>query len=106
MAEGQPPVEMKIWYSPKLDYPVKTETQMPAPMSGTAVSILQNIKLGKQSKSLFEIPAGYKEAASMEEAMGLGGFSMPGGGSGGEMPSEEEMGQMMEMMQKMMGGQE
>jgi outer membrane lipoprotein-sorting protein len=103
----QPAMGMKIWYSPKLDYPVKTESQMPAPMSGTAVSTLENIEIGKQPRSLFEIPAGYTQAQSMQDAMGMGGFSMPSGGEGvgaGEMPSQEQMDQMMKMMQEMMGG--
>jgi hypothetical protein len=108
--EGQPPVAMKMWYSSKLEYPVKTETQLPGGM-GMAVSTLENIKVGKQPDDLFEIPAGYTQAASMQEAMGMGGFEMPSGGgdvgSGAdEMPSEEEMNQMMQMMQQMMGGQE
>jgi hypothetical protein len=97
---------MKLWYSTKLDYPVKTEMQLPAPMSGTSVSILENIKVGKQPASLFEIPAGYTEAASMQEAMGLGGFSMPSGEGAEEMPSQEQMDQMMQMMQEMMGGEQ
>jgi outer membrane lipoprotein-sorting protein len=110
---NQPPLAMKLWYSAKLDYPVRTETQLPGGM-GTAVSTLENIKTGKQPASLFEIPAGYTEARSMEEAMGMsmGGFSMPFGGGdaeedGGtdEMPSQDEMNQMMQMMQEMMGGQ-
>jgi len=105
---SQAPMAMKLWYSPKLDYPVRTEAQLPAPMSGTAVSTLENIVTGKQPDSLFEIPAGYTQAQSMEEAMGMGGFMMPSGGSGGgesgEMPSQEEMNQMMQRMQEMMGG--
>jgi len=111
MDEEQAPMAMKFWYSTKLEYPVKTEMQLPAPMSGTTVSMLENIKTGNQPASLFEIPSGYTEAASMQEAMGLGGFMMPGaggdteGGGMGEMPSEEDMGQMMQMLQEMMGGE-
>jgi hypothetical protein len=108
-----PSLAMKLWYSPKLDYPVKTETQLPAPMSGTAVSTLENIKTGKQPDSLFKIPAGYTEARSLQEAMGMGGLNMPFGGGASdevpspeedEMPSQDEMNQMMQMMQEMMGG--
>jgi len=109
MEEDQPPMAMKFWYSTKLEYPVKTEMQLPAPMSVTSVSTLENIKTGKQPASLFEIPSGYTEAASMQEAMGLGGFMMPGGegdeGGSGEMPSEEDMNQMMQMLQEMVGGE-
>ena len=111
MDEEQAPMAMKFWYSTKLEYPVKTEMQLPAPMSGTTVSMLENIKTGNQPASLFEIPSGYTEAASMQEAMGLGGFMMPGaggdteGGGMGEMPSEEDMGQMMQMLQEMVGGE-
>lgn len=104
--ETQSPLAIKFWYSPKLDYTVKTETQMPAPMSGTAVSTLVNINTGKQPDSLFEIPAAYTQAQSVEDAMGMGGFSMPsGGGESDGMPSQEEMEQMMQKMQEMMGGQ-
>lgn len=104
---NQPALAMKLWYSPKLDYPVKTETQLPGGM-GTAVSNLENIQTGKQPDSLFEIPDGYTEAQSIQEAMGMGGFMMPGG-EGGEagsdkMPSQEEIDQMKQMMQEMMGG--
>lgn len=102
---NQPALGIKLWYSPELDYPVKTETQIPGGM-GTAVSTLENIKTGKQPDNLFELPAGYTQAQSMEEAMGLGGFMMPSGGEeSNEMPSEEDMNQMMQMMQEVMGGQ-
>jgi hypothetical protein len=104
--EGQPPVSMKMWYSSKLEFPVKTETELPGGM-GMAVNTLENIKIGRQPNALFEIPAGYTQATNIQEAMGMGGFQMPSGGAGAnEMPSEEEMGQMMQMMQEMMGGQE
>jgi hypothetical protein len=101
---GQPAMESKIWYSPKLDYAIKSETQLPAPMSGTAVSTLVNIKTGKQPKSLFEVPAGYDQADSMQEAMGMGGFPSPSGSDSDGMPSQEQMDQMMQMMQEAMGG--
>jgi len=106
---NQAPLAMKFWYSSKLDYPIKTETQLPPPMSGMAVSTLQNINIGKQPDSLFEIPAGYTQARNIQEAMGMGGFMMPSDGGDtqetGEMPSQEEMDQMMQRMQEMMGGQ-
>jgi outer membrane lipoprotein-sorting protein len=100
---NQPPLAMKLWYSPKLDYPMKSETQLPAPMSGTAVSTLVNIKIGKQPESLFQVPAGYTQVQSIEEAMGMGGFPMTSEAGSNEMPSEEQMQQMMEMMQQMEG---
>lgn len=108
---NQAPIAMKLWYSSKLDYPVRSETQLPAPMSGTAVSTLENIEIGKQAESLFEVPDGYTQAQSVEEAMGMGGFMMPSMPSGDdseeadEMPSQDEMNKMMQMMKDMMGGQ-
>lgn len=72
--QGQAPIAMKLWYSPKLDYAVKTEIQLSAPMAMTAVSTLSNIKIGKQPDSLFELPAGYTQVQSIQEAMGMGGF--------------------------------
>jgi outer membrane lipoprotein-sorting protein len=100
--KDQAATEMTLWYSPKLDYPVKTEAQLPSPMSGTSVSTLENIKIGKQPSSLFELPAGYTQAQSTQEAMGMGNSPMPSGEGSGEMPSQEEM---MRMMQEMVGGQ-
>ena len=103
--ENQPATAMKMWYAPKLDYPVKTETQLPAPMSGMAVSTLENIKTGKQPGSLFEIPAGYTQAQNMAEAMGMGGSLGSGQGETEGMPSEGDLNKMMNMMKEMMGGQ-
>ncbi len=102
VAEGQPAMPMKVWYSSKLDYTLKTELTMPAPMSGVVTGVARNIKIGKQPSDLFEIPSGYSEASSAQEAMGLGGFGMPGGGDSDEMPSQEDMQRMMESMKDMM----
>ena len=100
--ETQPAMAMKLWYSTKLAYPIKTEINLPAPLSGKMTSTLENITVGKQPDSLFEIPSGYAQAKSMEDAMGMGGFTMPTGSGTGEMPSREEMEEMMKSMQEMM----
>lgn len=111
----QPPVHMTLWFSDRLEYPLKTKMVLPPP-AGTMTSWLKNIKEGKQPDSLFVVPQGYTQAASMEEAMGLPdvgalmegaagmeGFQGMGGATDGEaMPSKEEMEKMMEQMQKMM----
>ena len=100
--ENEPPMDMKLWYSSKLGYPVKSETTLPAPLSGKMTSTLENIDMSKQPDSLFEIPSGYTQAKSMQEAMGMGGFPMPAGGEAGEMPSPEDMQEMMKSVQEMM----
>ncbi|OEU48774.1 MAG: hypothetical protein BA862_02465 [Desulfobulbaceae bacterium S3730MH12] len=108
--QSQPPMHMKLWYSKKLNYPIKTEITLPPPM-GKMTSYLENIKPGKLPESLFVIPNGYAKAASMEEAMGmpdmgalLGNITTGGGGSSSEekMPSKEEMDEMMKKMKEMM----
>jgi hypothetical protein len=63
--------EAKIWYAPKLKYPVKSEGKGPM---GKHSMVLSNIKEGEVSDSLFKVPAGYKK------------FSMPKGMPGGKMP--------------------
>lgn len=100
-------VPMKLWYSKKLDYPIRTESSLPPPIGGKSVSFLENIRTGRQDASLFEIPAGYKEVESVSEAMGYGSMpSMPEGSgpmpSADEMPSPEEMEEIMKMMQEIM----
>ena len=108
--QSQSPMHMKLWYSKKLTYPVKTEMTLPSPM-GKMTSYLENIKPGKLPESLFVIPDGYVKAASMEEAMGMpdmgalmGNITAGGGGSPSEekMPSKEEMDEMMKKMKEMM----
>jgi outer membrane lipoprotein-sorting protein len=89
---------MKIWLSRKLQYPLKTETMMPEPV-GRVVSLVKNIKTGTQPAHLFEIPAGYTRADSMEQAMGMPDMSRF---SDGQMPSAEQMGEMMKQVQDMM----
>ncbi len=102
----QPPVPIKIWYSKKLKVPVKQEMTLAAPM-GKIVSLMSNIKTGKQDPALFEIPAGYEKVSSTEEAMGIGNFQLPSmGGNSGQTPSEEDMKKMMEQMQKLMKQQQ
>lgn len=93
-SKESPPMNIKLWYSKKLNYPIKSENDLPAPM-GKMVSTLTNIKLGAQAATLFEIPAGYTKAESMSEAMGMENDS-------GQMPSPEEMEKMMKSMQEMM----
>ncbi len=108
--QSHPPTHIKLWYSKKLNYPIKTEITLPPPM-GTMTSYLENIEVGKLDKSLFVVPDGYTEVASMAEAMGMPDFgalmnnSLGGGGeaSGGNaVPSKEEMEEMMNKMQEMM----
>lgn len=113
MNQGSGSIPMKIWYTKKLDYPVKYEVTLQAPM-GTVTGHLANIQKGKQDRGLFEIPAGFTQAANVQEAMGMPSFSMPSmpnqGGAqkaGGQAPSPEQMEQMMGQMKKMMqGGQQ
>jgi outer membrane lipoprotein-sorting protein len=89
---------MKIWLSRKLQYPLKSETVMPDPV-GRVVSLVKNIKTGKQPDHLFEIPEGYTRAASMEQAMGMPDMSQF---SEEKMPSAEQMDEMMKQVQEMM----
>jgi len=89
---------MKIWLSRKLQYPLKTETLMPAPV-GSVVSVVKNIKTGKQPARLFEIPEGYTQADTMEQAMGMPDMSQF---SEGQMPTGEQMENMMKQVQEMM----
>ncbi len=103
--EGQPPVRMKTWYSEKLDYPVKTESEMPAPM-GRMSTYLENIKPGPQPDGLFDILPGYEKVGSAQEAMGLGGMTMPGAQGDAEMPSAEDMEKMRRQMEEMMKQQQ
>jgi len=76
-------VPMKFWLSRKLQYPIKTQSVMPPPV-GKVTTVLQNIKTGPQPAHLFEIPEGYAEAGSMEQAMGMPDM---GQFSEGQMPS-------------------
>jgi hypothetical protein len=89
---------MKIWLSRKLQYPLKTQTLMPPPV-GRVQSHVKNIKTGRQPAHLFEIPDGYTEAATMEQAMGMPDM---GQFSGGQMPTSEQMDEMMKHVQDMM----
>lgn len=100
-AEGQPPTQMKIWYSKKLQYPVKSESTLPATM-GKVSNSLKNIRIGPQPDDLFEVPAGYTREENLQSAMGMGGFQPPAAGEGGQPPSAEQMEEMMKGMQEMM----
>ena len=71
-SEKMPPMHMKIWYSENLEYGLKMDMTLPAPM-GTMSSHLENIKIEKQADALFEIPSGYTKVDSIQEAMGMGG---------------------------------
>ena len=67
-----------VWVSKKLDMPVRTK------MEDGRVTELRNIKKGRQSKKLFEVPGGYKKVGNMMETFagsgeGSGGFSLPKG---------------------------
>lgn len=102
--KNQPAMHMKIWYSKKLEYAVKTNMTLPAPM-GTMSSHLENIKTGKQPDRLFEIPPGYSKVDTLQEAMGMGnikpstiineGAKIP---SSRQLPSSEDIKKMMEKM--------
>ena len=100
---------MKLWLSKKMNYPIKSEITLPAPM-GKVTTYLENITVGNQPESLFSIPAGYAEAKTMQEAMGMPdmGSSMKGidtglnSPAGNPLPSPEERDEMMKKMQEMM----
>jgi hypothetical protein len=92
------PVPLKIWLSSKLEYPLKTEILMPPPV-GRVLSVVKNIETGKQPAHLFEIPEGYTQAATMEQAMGMPDMSQF---SEGQMPTGEQMENMMKQVQEMM----
>ena len=68
-----------VWISKKLDMPVRTRTE------DGYVTELRNIKKGRQSKKLFEIPSGYKKVGNMMETFAGsdegsgGGVSLPKG---------------------------
>ena len=101
-SDDQPPMYMKLWYSKKLKNTLKQEVTLPAP-AGKMISYIENIKLGKQDDSLFEIPKGYTKVDTMVEAMGMGDMQMPAiDVKKGEMPSEEDREKMMEYIEKMM----
>lgn len=89
---------MKIWLSRKLQYPLKTQALMPPPV-GSVVSTVKNIKTGKQPSHLFEIPNGYTKADTMEQAMGMPAMDQF---SDGQIPSAEQMDEMMKQVQDMM----
>ncbi len=70
-SEKVPPMHMKIWYSEKLEYALKTDMTLAAPM-GTISSYLENIKIEKQADALFEISSEYTKVDTIQEAMGMG----------------------------------
>lgn len=104
---GQEPVSVftKLWYSPDLEFALRTESTLPSSM-GKVVSFIENINKGRQPASLFEIPPGYTRVDTLQEAMGMEtGSSMPEGFDGmtsEDMPSSEEMQEMIKKMQEMM----
>ena len=112
--ETQPSGHMTFWFSDRLQYPLKTKLVLPPP-AGAMTTWLKNIKEGKQPETLFDVPKGYTQAASMEEAMGMPdmgafmngagnmeGLQDGGAANGDKMPSKEEMEKMMKQMQEMM----
>jgi len=100
---SQNPIHMKLWYSKKLNYPVKTEIILPPPM-GTMTTSLENITTGDLPKSLFTIPADYAKAGSIQEAMGMPdmGSFLKKGGTENHIPSQKEREEMMNKIQEMM----
>ena len=102
LAEDQKPAHTRIWYAEKLDYPVKTEIMLAAPMGNMSINI-ENIQVGSQPGSLFKIPSGYTKVGSLEEAMGMGSAQMPSmEGTAPGQPSQEQMDDMMKNVQDMM----
>ncbi|MGC8862632.1 MAG: DUF4412 domain-containing protein [Armatimonadota bacterium] len=68
-----------VWVSKQLEWPLKTESKSP---HGTMVAEAKNVKVGKQSPSLFEIPKGYKKF-TMPQRPGMGRNPVhPGPGPG------------------------
>lgn len=62
----------KIWYSPKLNFPVKMVSETP---QGPMTQTLSNIKEGAAKAEMFDKPAGWQEMdvpPGMAEAMGKG----------------------------------
>jgi len=99
---GDSLVPSKLWYSRKLNYPVKTEMETPMGKMG---SRLQNIRIGKQPDRLFEILPGYTKAKDTQEAMGISIPQVPTSGEMNPKEMEKMMKQMQEMMKKQQGGQ-
>ncbi|MEA1971416.1 MAG: DUF4412 domain-containing protein [Thermodesulfobacteriota bacterium] len=62
-----------VWISKKLDMPIRTK------MEDGNVTELRNIKKGRQSKKLFEIPGGYKKVGNMMETFAGSGEESGGG---------------------------
>ncbi len=62
VSRGNPKASAIRWYSSKLQYPVKIQVNMPG--GQTSTQELRNVKVAKQSASLFEIPKGYKKIAA------------------------------------------
>lgn len=75
-----------VWISDQFEMPLRTQTE-----DGALVE-LRNIKKGKQSKDLFEIPAGYKKVAGLFQLYGPsseaeeGRKSIPEEGKGYQLP--------------------
>lgn len=101
-SEDRPSVPMKLWYSTKLEYPIKSEKTTTIPIPGKITSVLENIEMDKQPDSLFEIPSGYTQAKNMQEAMGMGGFQVPTGTKPGELPSREDVEEAVKSAKEMM----
>lgn len=79
-----PAMNMKVWYAPRLRYPVKTENTLPGPFGASTITVaLENINTGVQPDSLFAIPAGYTQIDGLD-------FD--------ELPSEEELDRIMREM--------
>lgn len=100
--EGVPAsIPAKLWYSKKLEYPIKTEMEVSGMKMSTAI---ENISLGSQPVSLFELPSGYTEAKDTQEAMGLGSMGLPSGSASGQAPTQSQIDEAMKQVQEMMKG--
>lgn len=98
-------IPVKLWYSKKLGYPIKSESDIGAPM-GKVSSYIENIKTGSQPDSLFEVPSGYTRAQTTQEAMGLGSMGLPSGNSPRQAPTQDQMNDVMNRMKDMMKGRQ
>ncbi|MEW5733908.1 MAG: DUF4412 domain-containing protein, partial [Thermodesulfobacteriota bacterium] len=99
MSQMKKEITLLTWMDKELGVPVKTQ------MEDGTTTLLTNIKVAAQPKSLFEIPAGYKKVSTPPAAGLPAGGTMP---KGMPQPGSMPQGQMppdMEKMMKQMGGQ-
>lgn len=77
---ARPTSDMKVWYSPDLDFPVKSESASSG-LLGRVVIFLTDIRIGPLPDTLFTVPAGYT-LVSAQETKELGGSMGIGFGPG------------------------